>query len=269
VRVAAVLLIALLVMPAVATAVELQGRLTQGGLIRGKTQAGARVSLDGRDLRVSLDGDFIFGFGRDAPAKAVLRIRLADGTVRERALAIVPRTYRIQRIDGLPPRMVTPPPAVLARIRRENAAIAKVRARDLDETYFLGDWLRPAVGVVSGVYGSQRILNGKKKRPHYGIDFAGPVGTPVVAPTDGVVVLAETGLYYTGGTVILDHGHGLTSAFLHMSKVAVRPGEFVTRGQQIGAIGATGRVTGPHLDWRINWFDRRLDPAFLIPPPPK
>jgi murein DD-endopeptidase MepM/ murein hydrolase activator NlpD len=138
----------------------------------------------------------------------------------------------------------------------------------LNETYFLGEWLRPAAGVVSGVFGSQRILNGQKKRPHYGLDFAGPTGSPVVAPADGVVVLAESDLYYSGVTVIIDHGHGLTSAYLHMSKRNVKVGDFVARGQQIGAIGATGRVTGPHLDWRINWFKQRLDPAFLIASPP-
>lgn len=267
-RAVAGLLIALLISPAVASAVELEGRFTQGGLIRGKTQAGAHVSLDGRDLRVSPNGIFIFGFGRDAPATAVLRIRLADGTARERILAVAPRAYRVQRIDGLPPRMVTPPKAVLARIGREGAAIAKVRARDLNQTYFRGAWLRPAAGTISGVFGSQRILNGKKKRPHYGLDFAGPAGSPVIAPADGVVVLAESDLYYTGVTVILDHGHGLTSAYLHMSKRTVEVGDFVARSQQIGAIGATGRVTGPHLDWRVNWFKQRLDPAFLIPPPP-
>ncbi len=268
-RVAAWLLTALLLSPAMASAVELQGRFTQGGLIRGKTEPGAHVSLDGRDLRVSPGGFFIFGFGRDAPAKAVLRIRLGDGSVREKTLSVTKRDYRIQRIDGLPPHFVTPPAAVLARIKRENAAIAKVRARDLNQTYFLGDWLRPAAGVISGVFGSQRILNGKKKRPHFGLDFAAPIGTPVIAPAAGIVVLAESDLYYTGVTIIIDHGHGLTSAYLHMSKRRVKAGDFVARGQQIGAIGATGRVTGPHLDWRINWFNQRLDPAYLIPPEPQ
>jgi len=260
------LLIAWWLFPALAGGVELQGRFTQGGLIRGKTKPGAQVTLDGRDLRVSPTGDFVFGFGRDAPAKAVLRIRLADGTVREKILAVARRIYTIQRIDGLPPHFVTPPAAVLARIKREGAAIARVRARDLNQTYYLGDWLRPAEGPVSGVFGSQRILNGKKRRPHYGLDFAGPAGSPVIAPADGVVVLAESDLYYTGVTVIIDHGHGLTTAYLHMSKRMVKVGDFVERGQRIGLIGATGRVTGPHLDWRINWFNQRLDPAYTIPP---
>ncbi len=259
-----VLLFLVLLVPA-ANALELQGRMTQGGLIRGKTESHAVVMLDGRALRVSPDGDFIFGFNRDAPGQATLTVRLPDGTVTQKVLAVAPREYAIQRIDGLPSKMVTPPADVLARIRAENAQIAAVRERDRDAALFLGDWIRPAEGPVTGVYGSQRILNGKPRQPHYGIDYAGPVGTPVVAPAAGVVVLAEDDLYYTGGTLILDHGHGLTSAFLHMSRVDAKLGETVARGQRIGAIGATGRATGPHLDWRINWFDRRIDPALLLP----
>ncbi len=251
-----------------AEALELQGHMTQGGLIRGRTEPNAVVILDGRNLRVSPDGDFLFGFNRDAPPKATRTIRLPGGAVMEKILDVTPRDYAVQRIDGLPPKMVTPPPAVLARIRVENARIANVRESDLDAVLFLGDWIQPADGPVTGVYGSQRILNGEPRQPHYGIDFAGPVGTPVVAPAPGVVVLVQDDMYYTGGTLILDHGRGLTSAFLHMSKVEAKPGETIARGQRIGAIGATGRATGPHLDWRINWFDRRIDPALLLPPAP-
>lgn len=243
---------------------ELQGEFTQGGLIFGKVEAGSRVALDGRALRVSPTGTFVFGFGRDAPPSAVLKVAYVDGRTEERALSVRLRKYRIQRIDGLPPRMVTPPPEVLARIKRENAEIARVRARDSATVHFRGTWVRPAPGRVTGVYGSQRILNGKPRQPHYGIDYAAPVGTPVIAPAGGRVVLAEKDLYYTGGTVIVDHGHGLTSAFLHLSALSVTVGDEVARGQRIGAVGATGRATGPHLDWRINWFDRRIDPALLL-----
>lgn len=262
-RVLTVCLFALLAVPA--QAAELEGKITQGGLIFGKTAPGTKVSLEGRTLRVSPDGDFVFGFGRDAPPQATLRIERAGQKPKERKLSVSARKYRIQRIDGLPPRMVTPPPAVLARIKRENGEIAKVRAEDSAAVHFRGPWLRPAPGPVTGVYGSQRILNGKPRRPHFGIDFAAPVGTPVVAPAGGKVVLAHEDMYYTGGTIILDHGHGLTSAFLHLSALSVKPGQMVKRGQRIGAIGATGRATGPHLDWRINWFNRRLDPAFVLP----
>jgi murein DD-endopeptidase MepM/ murein hydrolase activator NlpD len=187
----------------------------------------------------------------------------------EQTLAIKPRVYDIQRIDGLAPRMVTPPESVLARIKRENAKIHAARMNDRAEPFFEKGWVWPAKGRISGVYGSQRILNGKARRPHFGVDVAAPVGVKVIAPSDGVVVLAESSLYYTGGTIILDHGHGLTSAFLHMSALAVKAGQRVQQGDLLGAVGATGRATGPHLDWRINWFDRRLDPALLAPPLPE
>jgi len=248
-----------------AFAVELQGKFVQGGLIFGKTAPDAVVSLDGRVLRVSPEGDFVFGFGRDAAPSATLRIKRPGHVVEEDKLSIRARQYRIQRIDGLPRRMVTPPKAVLGRIKQENVAIAELRTEDSAMVHFRGTWLRPATGPVTGVYGSQRILNGKPRRPHFGIDFAAPVGTPVVAPAGGKVVLAHNDMYYTGGTIIIDHGHGLTSAFLHLSALSVKVGQIIARGQRIGAIGATGRATGPHLDWRINWFERRIDPAFLLP----
>ena len=167
--------------------------------------------------------------------------------------------------------MVTPPKTVLDRIKRENRLIKKARSEDSAVPHFLRGWQWPAKGRISGVYGSQRILNGKPRRPHYGIDIAAPVGTPIVAPSDGIVRLAERDLYYTGGTIILDHGHGLSSAFLHMQRVTVKPGQMVKQGQKIGTLGSTGRSTGPHLDWRINLFGARLDPQLLVPPmkPPK
>ena len=262
-RLLAVCLLALLASPVLA--VEFEGKFTQGGLIFGKAAPGSKIFLNGRALRVSHAGEFVFGFGRDAPSHAVLRIERPGKSTEDRTLTVSARKYRVQKIDGLPRRMVSPPPQVLARIKRENGEIAKARAEDSPMTHFRGTWLRPAPGPVTGVYGSQRILNGKPRRPHFGIDFAAPVGTPVVAPAGGKIVLAHNDMYYTGGTIIIDHGHGLTSAFLHLSALSVKRGDDVVRGQRIGAIGATGRATGPHLDWRINWFDSRLDPAFLLP----
>jgi murein DD-endopeptidase MepM/ murein hydrolase activator NlpD len=220
-------------------------------------------------LRVSPAGRFIIGFSRDAKPSADLQLRWADGRLEQRRLAIQQRRYQVQRIDGLPAKMVTPPAAVIERIMRENKWIKAARQIDSPEPLFLSGWQWPAIGRISGVYGSQRILNGKPRQPHYGIDIAAPKGTPVVAPADAVVRLAESDLYYTGGTLILDHGHGLSSAFLHLATVDVRVGESVRRGQKIGTVGSTGRSTGPHLDWRINWFDRRIDPAPLVPPMPE
>lgn len=261
-------LVLLTALPAAAGTLELDGQLRQGGLVFGTTEPGAAVRLGERNVRVSPKGRFLLGFGRDAPGEAQLVVTFPDGTTESRTLRIEKRTYDIQKIDGLPSKMVTPPEDVLARIQAENAQIAKVRKVDRPEALFESGFVWPATGRISGVYGSQRVLNGTPKRPHYGVDVAAPVGTPITAPADGVVVLAERDLYYTGGTVILDHGHGLTSAFLHMKDVLVEVGVRVRQGEPIGTLGATGRATGPHLDWRMNWFDQRLDPQPLAGPMP-
>lgn len=252
--------------PAAAVTLEMNGAFTQGGIVMGRTDPGATLTLDGRPVRVGAEGVFVLGFGREAAPKAELVVRGPDGSKERRTLEIAKREYRIQRIDGLPQRYVQPPADVLARIEREREQIKKAREIDTDRAYFAEGFIWPAKGRISGVYGSQRILNGVPKWPHFGVDVAAPVGTPVVAPAGGIVRLAEKDLYYTGGTVILDHGHGLTSAFLHMQDVNVKVGQELKRGEPIGTIGATGRATGPHLDWRINWFDVRVDAAVLVPP---
>jgi murein DD-endopeptidase MepM/ murein hydrolase activator NlpD len=262
------LVLILFVPPSRAAEVALEGSFVQGGLVIGQAPAGAAVEFDGRDLRISEAGRFIFAFGRDAPPQATLRITYADGRSEERSLSIAKREYAIQRIDGLPESKVSPPEEVWARIKRENAVIAELRKADRPAPDFESGFTWPAIGPISGVYGSQRVLNGKPKRPHYGVDVAAPEGTPVRAPADGVVVLAEADLYYTGGTVILDHGHGLSSAFLHMKDVSAEVGDRLRQGDVLGTLGGTGRATGPHLDWRMNWFNRRIDPQLLVGPMP-
>lgn len=254
-----------------AGSLTLDGRMVQGGMVVGRTDPGTVVKFQGKPIRVSPEGVFVIGFHRDAKPTASVELQFRDGSRRTESLDIKPRKYKIQRIDGLPPKMVTPPKDVLDRIKRENRLIKKARFEDTATPHFLKGWQWPAKGRISGVYGSQRILNGKPRRPHYGIDIAAPAGTPIVAPSDGVVRLAERDLYYTGGTIILDHGHGLSSAFLHMQRLTVKPGQFVKQGEKIGTLGSTGRSTGPHLDWRINLFGARLDPQLLVPPmtPPK
>lgn len=254
---------------ALAERLRLDGPMLQGGLILGQTEPGARVTLDGRAVRVSGEGSFVFGFGWDFAGPARLAVHLPDGSLLERALTVEKRTYKEQRIDGLPKKMVTPPAEVLERIRRENAAIKAVRLRDSETPWFAGGFDWPVKGIVTGVFGSRRILNGQPRRPHFGVDVAAPLGTPVAAPADGVVALAEPDLYYTGGTVMLDHGHGLTSVYSHLQTVTAVVGARVRRGEAIGTLGGTGRATGPHLDWRINWFEQRLDPALLVGPMPK
>jgi murein DD-endopeptidase MepM/ murein hydrolase activator NlpD len=249
-------------------AIPLEGDFIQGGLLIGQADAGSKVMLDETDIRVFGDGRFLLGFGRDAPAKAALRITLAGGVVEARDLAIAQRKYEIQRIDNLPQNQVEPSEQDLARIKveRERIAVAKQRLTptpSFDEGF---DW--PATGRISGVYGSQRILNGQPRQPHFGVDVAAPVETPLKAPAGGVVSLADPDLFFTGGTVMLDHGYGLTSIFAHQQKVLVKEGDMLAKGDVFGLLGGTGRVTGPHLHWGIYLGTIPLDPQLLVPPMP-
>jgi murein DD-endopeptidase MepM/ murein hydrolase activator NlpD len=245
--------------------VELAGEAVQGGLMVGRAATGpARVELDGRAVPVGRDGLFLLGFGRDAAPEVVLRVVGADGVVETRYLAVRQRDYPIQRIDGLPPSKVTPPPEVLERIRREAEAVRQARGRYRAEQDFLDGFQWPAEARISGVYGSQRILNGQPRQPHYGVDLALADGAAVAAPADGVVIFAEPDLYYSGGTLIIDHGMGLSSSFLHLREILVATGERVRRGQPVARAGATGRATGPHLDWRMNLGEARLDPERVL-----
>ncbi len=255
---------------AIANGTRLEGHSVQGGLLFGKTEPGAVVRLDGTPVMVSPGGDFVIGFGRDAKPGHRLSIRYPDGRHETRKLRVAARNYRIQRIDGLPPRKVTPRSKKdLAHIRRDIAEVRQARARRDQRLDFLRGFQWPVIGPITGVYGSQRILNGKPRRPHFGVDIARPVGTPVHAPAPGIVTLAEPDMFFSGGTVIVDHGHGLSSTFLHMSKVLVKVGQRVEQGDVIGRLGATGRATGPHLDWRMNWGGERVDPQLLAGPMPK
>ncbi|MCB1773733.1 MAG: M23 family metallopeptidase [Gammaproteobacteria bacterium] len=251
------------------TPVTLSGASKQGGMLVGRTQPGSVVYQDGQKVRVSADGRFLLGFTRDAPARSELVIELPDGGRYRRELEVEQREYRIQRIDGLPQGKVTPRSAEdLARIRRDAVAVKRSRARDDDRQDWLAGFEWPVTGPVSGVYGSQRILNGKPRRPHFGVDVAAPTGTPVRAPAAGIVTLADPDMFFSGGTLVLDHGHKLTSSFLHLSRLLVDVGDRVEQGDLIAEVGATGRVTGPHLDWRMNLRDRRIDPELLVPPMP-
>jgi murein DD-endopeptidase MepM/ murein hydrolase activator NlpD len=270
-KLVAILLLAL-ALPFTAVAADrlvLNGPMLQGALLMGRTLPGTQLELSGKAVSVSPDGLFVIGFGRDAPKRWELSAVYPDGLRETRQLDIAPRAYDIQKIDGLPEKMVTPPKEVLDRITAENKEIAVARQHNTPETWFANGFAWPATGRISGVYGSQRILNGKPRRPHYGVDVAAPEGTPITAPAEGIVRLAHPDMYYTGGTVILDHGHGVTSAFLHLKSVTVKVGDRVTQGDQIGTLGATGRATGPHLDWRINWFNERIDPVLVAGEMPK
>jgi murein DD-endopeptidase MepM/ murein hydrolase activator NlpD len=242
---------------------KLNGKFTQGALLRGEVPEGSTVLLNEQPVAVNKDGKFVVGFARDAKLNHVLTVKAAKGSVITREITLEEREYDIQRIDGLEPKMVTPPASVTARINKDNRNVAKARGNssDLDALFTRFEW--PAKGPITGVYGSQRILNGVPKWPHYGVDVGAPTGTPVFAPVDGVVTLADD-LYYSGNTLILDHGMQVFSTFLHLDTMTVNVGDYVKKGEQIGTIGATGRATGPHLDWRINLGKMRLDPQTIV-----
>lgn len=253
------------VQPALESSVNLviNGTFTQGALVRGQVDKSAEVFLNGERVATNKDGKFVIGFEREAPLDQQLVVKSASGEELVRDIMLSKREYDIQRIDGLEPKMVTPPEEVSARIKQDNMNVANARSgnSDLDALFTKFEW--PASGPITGVYGSQRILNGVPKWPHYGVDVGGPTGTPVYAPVDGVVTLAED-LYYSGNTLILDHGMTVFSTFLHLDSVTVKVGDMVKQGEQIGTIGATGRATGPHLDWRINLGKMRLDPQTVV-----
>lgn len=243
-----------------------RGTALQGHLMVFKTAPGTQLEIDGAPLAVSKQGYFAIGFHRDDKAAVTLDIRHADGRAEQISLTPQTRRYDVQRIDNLPRNMVTPPTQTLDRIKRDIADVKAARAHfsEQDDALVNGfDW--PVWGRISGIYGSQRILNGKPRQPHYGIDIAAAPGLAVRAPADGIVVMAKD-LYFTGGTIIIDHGYHLNSTYSHLHKMIVPEGARVKRGDIIGSVGSTGRSTGPHLDWRINWKQKRLDPLLLAGP---
>ncbi len=250
-----------------ASNLNLDGKFIQGGLVIGTTLPGSQVVHDGLQVRVSQTGVFAIGFGRDAESESKLEVTLPDGDRIVKNLQVEQREYKIQRIDGLPPSKVTPMGKdVLKRIREETVLVKKARKHDDERLDFLEGFDWPVTGPISGVYGSQRILNGKPRRPHFGVDVAAPVGTPVRAPADGLVTLSHPDMFYSGGTMVIDHGHGVSSSFLHLNKVIAREGQYVKRGEIVAEVGSKGRSSGPHLDWRINLFNKRLDPqVFALP----
>jgi murein DD-endopeptidase MepM/ murein hydrolase activator NlpD len=260
----AVLALPALLLARPAAALILPDRVTQGALVTGRADPGSRIAYEGRNLRVSPQGLFAFGLGRDAGPQASLAVTTPDGRREERRLAVAPREWNIQRLEGLPGRMVTPDAEALARIRAEQERLNAARRTDSATPHFAEGFEWPTRGRISGVYGSQRILNGQPRAPHLGLDIAVPTGTPLAAAASGRVTLADD-LYFTGNTLLIEHGHGVTTLYAHMSRLDVREGEAVSRGQVIGASGATGRVTGPHLHLALFWLATALDPRPLLP----
>ena len=245
-------------------AVEFLGDFRQGSFILGKTDPNSKVFIDDRKVRVTNDGYFAFGLDRDRKNNVLIKVKIGKET-KLIEKKVFKRKYRIQRIDGLPPKQVTPPPEVYERIKKDNVLIGKARAIDSKLVFFKDKFIYPIDKyIITGVYGSQRILNGKPRRPHYGIDFHAPEGTPVKSMMDGVVSLVENDMYFTGGTIIFDHGHGVSTLYMHMKDINVKKGQKVKKGEIVGTLGQSGRATGPHLDIRLNWFEVKLDPASVL-----
>ena len=242
----------------------------QGSLVRATVDPHAKVRYAGHDLRIAASGAVAFGIGRDETGPVHVEVRTLDGKRRDVTIAVTPRDWPIERIEGVPPKTVEPPPDIAERIKREQARVVAARKRDDARSDFMQAFAWPVEGRISGRFGNQRIyvVDGKDvpKAAHSGMDIAVPQGTPVKAPAAGIVTFAEPDLYLTGGTILLDHGHGVSSNFLHLSRLDVKVGERIEQGQVIGAVGMTGRATGPHLHWGMNWFDVRVDPLLLIEP---
>jgi murein DD-endopeptidase MepM/ murein hydrolase activator NlpD len=237
------------------------GSLKQGSLVVGVAEPGARIWVNRAPVLVAENGTFAFGFEYNQKTPAIVVAQFHDGSRETQSVAPVARTYEVQRINGLPEKFVSPPPDVQKRIDRENALIVEARKRDTTSTAFAEPFDWPTTGIVSGLFGSQRILNGEPKAPHFGVDIAAPEGRPIHAPADGTVALAEPDFYLTGGTTVLDHGHGVFTMYLHQSALDVKLNQAVKRGDVIGQVGKKGRATGPHLHWGMNWFQVKLDPS--------
>ena len=245
-------------------ALEFKGKFQQGSFILGKTEPGSKVEIDKKKIRVSKEGYFAFGLGRDRKNDVVIKV-INNQKLKIIEKKVLKKEYKIQRIDGLPKKQVTPPKEVYERIKKDNVLIGIAREVDTSLNYFTKKFIKPLdKAIITGVYGSQRILNGKPRRPHYGLDYAAKEGTPIKAMMDGVVTLAEKDLYFTGGTIIFDHGHGVSTLYMHLKDINVDLGQKVKQGEIIGTVGKTGRSTGPHLDVRLNWFDIKLDPAIVL-----
>lgn len=244
-------------------------QVSQGALVFGKVAPGSQVRYAGRKLRVSPYGTVVFGVGRDETGPLNVLVETASGRTDTVRIAVTPRDWPVESVKGVPPKTVNPPPEIAARIKREQALVTAARVRDDDRTDFAQTFIWPVQGRISGRFGNARIYISTDGRVqsgsgHSGMDIAVPTGTPVKAPAAGVVTFAAPDLYLTGGTLLLDHGYGVSSNFLHLSRIDVKAGDRIEQGQVIGAAGATGRATGPHLHWGMNWFNTRIDPLLVL-----
>ncbi|MDP0561365.1 MAG: M23 family metallopeptidase [Candidatus Endonucleobacter sp. (ex Gigantidas childressi)] len=244
--------------------IHLTGEFAQGGLIVGKTQANSTVILNNKKLPVSSRGDYVFAFSRDDNKRYTLTVTSPSGKLEQKTFTPKKRNYKISRLTGISKKIMNPNKKAQARAAQDRAAMKKVRKISSKLTDFSQGFIAPRNSRITGVYGSQRFYNGVAKNPHYGVDYAGPIGAPVKAPASGEIILWVPDMFYSGGTLVIDHGHGITSNFLHLSASLVKVGDYVKQGQNIAKVGNSGRVTGPHLDWRMNWHKVRFDPKLAM-----
>ncbi len=257
---------AVVMAPQVQAQVNLQGKLEQGALMRGHVAAGTQVALNGEAIKVTPDGNFAFGFDRDGELSQQLTLVYPSGLTEVKLLTLIKREYDIQSVKGISSKIMKPDPVAQQRAAKDSAQVKAARASFSNQTAFMQEFIWPLTGRISGVYGSQRIYNDVPGNPHFGVDVAAKTGTVVVAPADGVISLSVPDMFYSGGTMVIDHGYGVSSSFLHLSQLYVKTGEVVKQGQAVAEVGATGRANGPHLDWRVNWYQMRLDPTTIVPP---
>lgn len=244
--------------------IQLSGQIKQGGLVIGKTQANNIVTLNKRVLPVSKQGDYVFAFSRDDTAKYLLKVTTPDGSTEQKTLVPKQRDYKISRVEGIKKSIMNPNKKANVRAKKDREMMVAVRKISSNLTDFSNGFIAPREARITGVYGSQRFYNGVPKNPHYGVDYAGAIGSPVKAPASGKILLWVPDMFYSGGTLVIDHGHGITSNFLHLSSSLVKAGDQVKQGQIIAKVGNSGRVTGPHLDWRMNWHTVRFDPQLAM-----
>ena len=246
----------------------IEGAFIQGSLLFGKTNPSSKVFFNDKKIFVNDEGDFLLGISRGAKQKNLLILEISN-KIEKYDINIIPRKYKIQRIDGLPNNKVTPNQEELRRIKKESRLISKYKNIFLDNTLYKSGFVWPVQGTVTGKYGNQRILNGEPRRPHFGIDIAAPLGSKIIVPSDAVVSFTFEDTFFNGKMIILNHGLGLNSIYSHLNKIYVKKGDRVKLGDLLAEVGSTGRSTGPHLDWRINVFNIAVDPEILIQNQPK
>ena len=242
----------------------LSGEIKQGGLIVGKTTPNSTVKLNDRLLPVSANGDYVFAFSRDDSNQYKLTVTSPDGKVEQKTLVPAKREYKISRVEGIKKSIMSPNKQAQQRAKQDRDMMVEVRKISSDLTHFSQGFIAPREARITVLYGSQRFYNGVPKNPHFGVDYAGAIGAPVKAPAAGTILLWVPDMFYSGGTMVIDHGHGITSNFLHLSASLVKVGDKVEQGQVIAEVGNSGRVTGPHLDWRMNWHKVRFDPELAM-----